>query len=166
MEALKRAVRILVHHPRAVYHYNFEDVSDKMTMCAGTDFAGCTKTRSSTSGGIIFLSTHLVKHWSSTQSTIALSSGEAELTGNVKGAANALGLQALARDLGFDVAIELKSDATAAIGICRRRERGKVRHSSVSDLWAQERVRGEDLQLTNILGHEIPADMLKTSRTS
>ena len=47
----------------------------------------------------------LFKHWSSTQTTVALSSGEAELGGICRGAAIALGLHALAKDLG----IQLKS---------------------------------------------------------
>eukprot|EP00969_Alexandrium_andersonii_P001570 68809-Alexandrium_andersonii.AAC.1 len=38
--------------------------------------------------------------------TIALSSGEAELAGIVKGAAGGLGLTAIARDLGFSASLE------------------------------------------------------------
>ena len=106
------------------------------------------------------MGTHLVNHWSSTQSTIALSSGEAELTGIAKGAANGLGCQALAKDLGFEMSLEVTSDATAAIGIARRRGLGKVRHIAVSDLWIQERVRGGDLKLSKVLGQDNPADML------
>eukprot|EP00969_Alexandrium_andersonii_P171291 7572134-Alexandrium_andersonii.AAC.1 len=39
---------------------------------------------------------HAIKHWSTTQKTIDLSSGEAELAGIVKGAAEGLGLAAIA----------------------------------------------------------------------
>ena len=45
---------------------------------------------------------HLPKHWSSTQQTIALSSGEAELMGIVKGAAEGLGLQSVGKDLNIE----------------------------------------------------------------
>ena len=45
---------------------------------------------------------HCIKAWASTQTTIALSSGEAELYAMVKGAAQTLGLMALAQDLGED----------------------------------------------------------------
>eukprot|EP00969_Alexandrium_andersonii_P100904 4451240-Alexandrium_andersonii.AAC.1 len=41
---------------------------------------------------------HAIKHWSTTQKTIALSSGEAELAGIVKGAAEGLGRAAIAQD--------------------------------------------------------------------
>eukprot|EP00969_Alexandrium_andersonii_P218103 9632998-Alexandrium_andersonii.AAC.1 len=40
-----------------------------------------------------------IKRWSTTQKTIALSSGEAELPGIVKGAAEGVGLAAIAQDL-------------------------------------------------------------------
>ena len=46
---------------------------------------------------------HLAKHWASTQRVITLSSGEAELAGVVKGAAEALGLRSLGADLGWDL---------------------------------------------------------------
>ena len=50
---------------------------------------------------------HLLKHWSSTQQTVALSSGEAELKGIVKGAAEGMGIQNIAKDLSiyYDVHI-------------------------------------------------------------
>eukprot|EP00969_Alexandrium_andersonii_P171542 7582616-Alexandrium_andersonii.AAC.1 len=55
-----------------------------------------------------------------TQKTIALSSGEAELAGIAKVAAEGLGLMAIARDLGFSASLEVRADSSAAIGICRR----------------------------------------------
>ena len=103
---------------------------------------------------------HLMKTWSSTQPTIALSSGEAELSGIVKGATHSLGFQSVAKDLGFQLHINLWSDATAAIGICRRRGLGKVRHLSCADLWIQERLRTGDMTLSKIAGTVNPADCL------
>ena len=103
---------------------------------------------------------HAIKHWSITQTTIALSSGEAELGGICRGASTALGLQSLASDLGIDLKLEILTDATAAIGICRRRGLGKIRHLAVSDLWVQDRLRRGDFTLTKIPGLENPADLL------
>ena len=57
--------------------------------------------------------------------------------------AQGLGLQALARELGFEVALTLHSDATAAIGIARRRGMGKIRHLDCIDLWIQEKIRSK-----------------------
>merc|ERR1712062_809400 len=43
------------------------------------DWAGCQRTRRSTLGGTILLGDHLLKAWSRTQATFALSSAESEL---------------------------------------------------------------------------------------
>ena len=47
------------------------------------------------------LGKHLIKSWSSTQTSISLSSGEAEFYGVVKASGISLGYQALLRDIGF-----------------------------------------------------------------
>ena len=103
---------------------------------------------------------HCIKHWSTTQTTVALSSGEAELGGICRGASHGLGLQSLAADLGISLSLEVLTDATAAIGICRRRGLGRLRHLHVADLWIQDRVRRGDFRLTKIPGADNPADML------
>ena len=126
---------------------------------ADTDFAGCQVTRRSTSGGVAMYGSHPVKHWSQTQSTVALSSGEAELTGICKAASICLGLQSVARDLGFEWHLKIHSDATAAIGICNRKGLGRIRHLAVADLWVQDKVKAGDFKLVKILGTENPADM-------
>ena len=102
----------------------------------------------------------MIKTWSKTQSTVALSSGEAELTGIVRGASEALGLKAVAADLGLSWGITIFSDATAAIGICRRRGLGKIRHLAVADLWVQDKVKNKEFELEKILGANNPADLL------
>ena len=103
---------------------------------------------------------HLLKHWSKTQSTVALSSAEAELTGICTGAANGLGFQALAKDLGFHFQLKVLTDAAAAVGICRRKGLGKVRHLATADLWVQDRVKKKDFVLERVPGAGNPADIL------
>ena len=125
-----------------------------------TDFGGCHVTRRSTSGGAMMHGTHLIKHWSTTQSTVALSSAEAELTGICKGAAQGLGLQALAKDLGLDWSLSVSTDAAAAIGICRRRGLGKIRHLATADLWVQDRIKQGDFKLKRVPGVDNPSDIL------
>ena len=102
----------------------------------------------------------LVKHWAKTQTTVSLSSGEAELQGIAAGAAQGLGLQSLMRDMGWEVKLRLHSDATAAIGMCKRKGLGKVRHLATTDLWIQEKVRSGQIELFKVLGTESPADAL------
>ena len=103
---------------------------------------------------------HCLKHWSSTQPTIALSSGEAELGGLCKGAANGIGLQSVAKDLGIPLNIRVRSDATAALGIARRLGIGKIRHLDTSLLWIQQKIKDGDLIVDKILGTDNPADCL------
>ena len=97
---------------------------------------------------------------STTQTTIALSSGEAELGGICRGASIALGLQSLARDLGIELKVQMFTDATAAFGICRRRGLGRIRHLHVADLWVQDRLKRGYFSLTKVAGSDNPADIL------
>ena len=160
---LKRVGRYLVGKPRMVHRYNFgPGVSDPevIDIYVDTDFAGCKETRRSTSGGVVLYGGSLVKQWSKTQSTLALSSGEAELHGIASGIAQGIGMRSLSRDLGFMVKIRVHSDATAALGICRRRGLGKIRHLDVTDLWCQEKVRDGTVTLHKVLGAENPADIM------
>ena len=160
VEQLKRLVRYLAGAPRLVWEFYFQDDETDLTTYVDTDFGGCHVTRRSTSGGAATRGNHLIKHWSTTQTTVALSSAEAELTGICKGAAQSLGLQSLAADLGILLKVKIMTDATAAIGIARRRGLGKVRHLATADLWIQDRLRKKDFLLEKIPGSENPADML------
>ena len=103
--------------------------------------------------------THLIKHWSSTQKTLALSSGEAELYGVVKGASEALGLQSLASDMGIDAPVQIKTDSSAAIGICTRTGIGRVRHLATGQLWVQEKIRNRSMRLFKHPGADNPGDI-------
>ena len=93
---------------------------------------------------------HLMKAWSKTMATLALSTGEAELGALTKGAAEGLGMQSLMGDLGITASIKIISDATAAIGIASRQGLGKLRHISVADLWVQQKVKRGVLAMEKI----------------
>ena len=76
---LKRLAGYLLEFPRLVW-----DFSDRRTdasairVFSDSDWAGCPRTRKSTSGGVLMFRGVAVKHWSSTQGSISLWSGEAE----------------------------------------------------------------------------------------
>ena len=55
--------------------------------------------------------------------------------------------------------MEIKSDATAAIGIVARVGLGKVRHLCVGDLWIQQAAREGRISYSKIPGQLNPADM-------
>jgi hypothetical protein len=104
--------------------------------------------------------THLIKSWCSTQAIVALSSGEAEYYGIVKGASIGLGLRSMLRDFGIEVTIRVNTDASAAKGMANRKGLGKVRHIEVNQLWIQDRVSRGDLAISKVNGKENLADIL------
>ena len=103
---------------------------------------------------------HCLKAWSKTQALVAKSSGEAELYAVVRGAAEALGMATLARDLGFETKIQLHIDALAAKGMIERRGLSKVRHLDVNVLWLQEQCARKILPVTKVAGESNPADLM------
>ena len=84
MKQFRRLTRYLISNPRTVIRYDWQNNESTVQGFTDSDFAGCRQTAKSTSGGIIMIGGHYIKSWSSTQKTIALSSGEAELTALVK----------------------------------------------------------------------------------
>ena len=75
---VKRIVRYLKSVPRAVLCFGWCERSETLVVTVDADHAGCTDTRRSTSGGVIQVNGHVLGEWSTTQSTVALSSGESE----------------------------------------------------------------------------------------
>jgi len=157
-QALKRLCRYLVGLPRMIFHYRWQTV-DHVDVYTDTDWAGCPRTRKSTSGGCAILGAHPIKTWSSTQSSVALSSGEAEFNGVVRGAGVGLGYQSLLQDLGIHVGLRVWTDSSAAIGICSRQGLGKLRHLDTHTLWVQQAVRSKRVDLRKVAGEVNPADL-------
>ena len=125
-----------------------------------SDFAGEVETRKSTSGGMTCLGDHVVKSWSSTQTVVALSTGEAELYALNKTAAQSLGLHSLLRDLGVELDVRRHTDATTGRAIATRRGLGKVRHIAVNELWLQEQVAKNSVSIMKIKNKFNLADLL------
>ena len=118
---LKRLARYLAGKPRYVQRYEWQHFPSHLDAFADSDWAGDKTTRKSTSGGLLTMGGHLIKSWSSSQPTIALSSGEAELYAIVKAASQAAGLVSMLCDFGFNTSATVHTDSTAAIGITHRR---------------------------------------------
>ena len=95
---------------------------------------------------------HMVKSWCGTQAILALSSGEAEYYGIVKGASIGLGLKSMLGDFGINVAIRVNTDASAAKGMANRKGLGKVRHIAVNQVWIQDRISRGDLTIVKVNG--------------
>ena len=89
---------------------------------------------------------------------LALSSGESELGTVVKACGEGLGIQSILADFGWVVNVTVCSDATAAIGICRREGLGRARHLSTGDLWVQQLVRRKLITLDKCPTTTNPSD--------
>ena len=89
-----------------------------------------------------------------------MSSAEAELYALTKGAASAIGMISLARDLGVELNCTIHSGASAALGIVQRQGIGKMRHLNVRYLWLQGRVRNKDIEVNKVAGQDNPADLM------
>ena len=157
---LKRLARYLCGLPRLVYMYRWQEGLTELMTLADADFAGRKETRRSTSGGVVMIGTCCIRHYAKTQTIISLSSGEAELHGIAQGAAQALGVQALLKDTGWNLSCHIHSDATAALGICRRKGLGKVCHLDCADIRVQEACRSKRRFLHKVDGKQNPADVL------
>ena len=69
---------------------------------------------------------HLIKAWSSTQASVALSSGEAEYYGLVRGVGIGLGIQSLYKGVGLPLKLRAWTDSSAAMGVAKRQGQGKI----------------------------------------
>jgi hypothetical protein len=134
--------------------------NNELRVFSDSDWAGCRATRKSTSGGLIQLDGVALKAWSSTQATVATSSGEAELHAAVKAASEGLGFQSLAKDLGVELAVEVVVDSSAAKSIMSCDGLGKTKHIEVKSLWVQEAVGSGRISVAWVPGDRNPADVL------
>ena len=112
------------------------------------------------------LGSHCIKTWSVNQQVIAMSSGEAEYYGMVKGASNALGVVGMLKDIGLNLAIDLHTDSSAAKGIASHRGLGKVRHIELCELWLQDQVARGRIALHKVSGADNFSDSLTKSASN
>ena len=83
--------------------YEWQDQMNTAVTYTDSDWAGCTKTAKSTSGGIVTLGKHVIKSYSRQQKTVALSSAEAELHAMVAASAETIGVVGLCKDMGIGI---------------------------------------------------------------
>ena len=119
--AVRRLVRYLKFRPRAVAWYKYQEHPGCLQAYTDSDLAGRRETRKSTSGGCVMYGSHYLKGWSKTQATRALSLAEAELYSVVKTAGETIGIVSIFQDFNTIVKGRVLCDASAALGIVRRR---------------------------------------------
>ena len=157
---VRRIARYLRHRPRLILEYPWQNTPTNVIGECDSDFAGCKKSRKSTSGFAAFFGTHCLATRSKTQSVIATSSGEAELYALGSATSMCIGIQSVLRDLGTEARVEIHLDASVAKTMASRRGLGKTRHISVQYLWMQDKVTSGDIILRKIRGEDNRSDMM------
>jgi hypothetical protein len=158
---LRRLARYLVDTPELEVMFASEGVDESVIdVYTDSDWAGCIKTRKSTSGGVMHFGGGLVKSWSSTQASVALSVGEAEFYAGIKGAAEGIGYANILRDLGIECRVNVWMDSTTAKSMCSRTGAGKARHIDTRFYWIQDVVKKGVVVLHKVDTKFNPADLL------
>ena len=157
---LKRLARYVAAHPRGEFLFKWQPPVDGLTCYVDSDWAGCVRTRKSTSGGVVLRGGHCLHHWSRTQANIALSSGEAELNSALKGGCELAGACEMVREISGPVEADLYGDSSACHGTLHREGAGKVKHLEVKQLWLQDRIKKGLMRYTKIAREFNPSDSL------
>ena len=145
-EVVKRRGWYLLGKPRVVHRFVTQRPVDNNTLNVDSEHAaGCLRTRRSTTGIAAFHGKHVVKAASTTQTVIALSSGESEFFGIALGTATALGMKGMARDYGHEVKVAFGTDSVSGRGMSLRLGAGKVRHVDIQWSWCRESATGEEI---------------------
>ena len=97
-------------------------------MLTDSDRGGCRESRRSTSGTVVKFGHHLIAFSSKLQESIALSSGEAELSAKVSGISEGKGILHLLDDFGIVAKLVSKCDSSAARGAPTRIGVGRMKH--------------------------------------
>jgi hypothetical protein len=160
---LKILARFVLEREAVIWRFDWQDDADVvLSVFSDSDWAGCRKTRRSTSGGAVLVGSHCLRTWSSTQAPVALSSAEAEYYAMVDATTRAVGIRAMLLELGVLCRgpIELFSDSSAARGFTARKGLGKMRHLEVRHLWLQAEVSSHRVVLRRVAGEANPADLM------
>ena len=164
MVMLKRIGRYLRGAARCVQYFHWSSEDEDLLGFADSDWAGSKRDAKSTSGGVLFWCGHLLKGWSTGQSTIAMSSGEAELYALTKLAA------ADVWDSFPWLQISARLPAPRSIPIPQQRlgmvfwsGLGRTRHVRVQYLWIQQKVQDKELVVEKVDTKENVADLMTKS---
>jgi len=155
---LKRTLRYLRRFPSGHFVYSWQEQPTVAIAYVDSDWAGCTRTRKSTSGGALVWGTHCLAHWARTQLNVALSSGEAELNAALKGGTELIGVRVLLQELGVPCVLELRGDSSACKGVLLREGSGKLKHIEVKQLWLQDHVQSGSVRMRQVPREQNVAD--------
>eukprot|EP00971_Amphidinium_carterae_P091398 1809486-Amphidinium_carterae.1 len=134
---LAQTVKCLSRHMQKPTESDWADLK-RVGRFTATDYAGDRVNRKSTTGAATFFGPHCLKTQSNLQTTVSLSSGEAEYYGIVKVMSMGFSMKSLLADFGITVGtlvkesmkegIEIFSDSSAARAFAQRKGLGRQKH--------------------------------------
>ena len=158
--AMQRLARYLKGTANFALHLHVGEEKRYLATKGDSDWAGCHDTRRLTSCALVMWGNCLIHAHSRTQGAVtALSSPGAEYYGCVGAAAEALYVQHLIKDMGFETGIWLETDASSARAVALRQGLGKIRHLEVKYLWLQGKLVQKAFNIVKVKGTENAADL-------
>eukprot|EP00971_Amphidinium_carterae_P175661 3481614-Amphidinium_carterae.1 len=160
VKVLKKMMRYLRQHRRLVIKYKPQDEVNTITAFTDADHASDQASRQSTTGYCIMRGSHWLSGGTSTQSTVALSSGESEFLASLKTAKEGLGMASVLEAMNLSAAVELCTDSAASYGLTKRQgHSSRTKHLEAQYLWIQQAVSRGRLMIRKIPRSINNADM-------
>lgn len=138
------------------------DASSGVVACVDCNWAGCTMTRKSTTGCTITASGVTVHHYSRAQTTVASSSGEAELYALSSGTTETMGVLQFLRECCLNTShhVTMSTDSTAGKSMASRVGVSKAtKHIQLRYLYIQDLVAAGAARLGNVVTKRNLADL-------
>ena len=166
----QQKLKHLLRYIRGTQHYKFyirptvktSDITPDVDVYVDSDWAGCATTRKSTSGFVIKFMGAAIHFGSRTQSTIALSSAEAELYAINTGATEALHIRSFLTEAlnKKKVNVRIHTDSSSGKSIATRiGSSKKAKHIELKHLFLQQLVLNDVVRIIKINTLVNPADI-------
>jgi hypothetical protein len=160
LSRLKRLVRYLKGTQDLVLRLGDGPGSmDEVTVVCDASWGNATD-RKSTTGFLVYFNGTLLVSVSRTQSTVAMSSCESELTALQSAASEAAHCLHVLEELQWRPKIAARTDSASAISFAHRKGVGRIKHLDLRRFFLQEWVRADKLSLTHVPTGENAADLL------
>lgn len=163
--AAKRVLRYLVGTQNYGLWFHKTDVF-KVVGFTDSDWAGSAEDRKSTSGNCFTLGSTAISWSSKKQSTVALSSTEAEYVAATSAGCQAVWLRRILHDLGHEQseATIIKCDNKSAVMLAKNPvHHSRTKHIDIKHHYIRELIASEEIQLENCRSKEQVADLLTKS---
>ena len=165
-----KAVKHLLRYIKGTLDYKLtyapDDSGELFTAYSNADHGGDRDSGRSTSGYLMKIGTGAVSWSSKLQSTVSLSTTEAEFIAACYAGREVLWLRNLLSELGFEPATSstLRIDNQSAISVAKNPEHhGRMKHLDLAFFWLRDEVARGRIVVKHLAGVDMPADLLTKS---